>query len=114
MSISITGKKGFQISMSNGITVSVQFGPGNYCEQRDADFIAPEQSIMDWTSGTAEVAAFYTDSGNMDRDWIQVDGFTDEWDDVSGWNDADRVAEFISKLAAMPSRTDTDRSVEAA
>jgi hypothetical protein len=96
--ISITGKKGFQIAMSNGITVSVQFGPGNYCEMRKADFAAPEET-NNWNSQTAEVAAFVTDSGNMDRHWVDVDGFGG--DDVSGWNDADRVAEFISKVAAM-------------
>ena len=105
MPISITGKKGFQISMANGITVSVQFGPGNYCEMRDTDFAAPEETDF-WASQTAEVAAFITecaDEGCGDRDWVHVDGF--EGDDVSGWNDADKVAEFISKVAAMPNRT---------
>lgn len=32
---SITDNKGFQIKFANGLTVSVQFGYGNYCENRD-------------------------------------------------------------------------------
>ena len=31
----ITGKKGFHITFENGWTVSVQFGPGNYCDNYD-------------------------------------------------------------------------------
>ena len=104
MTISITGKKGFQISMSNGITVSVQFGPGNYCERRDEDFTAPKESDF-WSSQTAEVAAFVTNSAEaMNRDWVKVDGFN-SGDDVSGWQTADDVVEFIGKVAAMPNRT---------
>ncbi len=31
----ITGGKGFHISFPNGYTMSVQFGPGDYCENSD-------------------------------------------------------------------------------
>jgi len=29
---SISGNRGFQMTFENGYTVSVQFGPGNYCD----------------------------------------------------------------------------------
>ena len=29
---SITGNRGFHMTFENGYTVSVQFGPGNYCD----------------------------------------------------------------------------------
>lgn len=31
----ITANKGFQITFANGNTVSVQFGEGNYCDNRN-------------------------------------------------------------------------------
>lgn len=31
----ITRGKGFHVSFPNGYTVSVQFGPGNYCDHYD-------------------------------------------------------------------------------
>jgi len=104
MTISIVGHKGFQIALSNGITVSVQFGPGNYCERREEDFTAPEESDF-WSSQTAEVAAFVTNSAEaLSRNWVHVDGFN-SGDDVVGWLDADEVVKFIGKVAAMPNRT---------
>jgi hypothetical protein len=45
----ITGNKGFQITFSNQVTVSVQFGPGNYCQNYTKIF-APGGSI----GGTGE------------------------------------------------------------
>jgi len=46
------GNKGFQISFANGNTVSVQWGPSNYCEPtdergRNAPFDAP-MGVDDW------------------------------------------------------------------
>jgi len=35
MSFEISNQKGFQITYKNGYTVSVQFGGGNYCTNRD-------------------------------------------------------------------------------
>ena len=35
MSFEISNNKGFQITYNNGYTVSVQFGGGNYCTNRD-------------------------------------------------------------------------------
>lgn len=33
----IIDRKGFHITFENGFTVSVQFGPANYCDNYDAD-----------------------------------------------------------------------------
>jgi hypothetical protein len=35
MSFQIDNQKGFKITYKNGYTVSVQFGGGNYCTNRD-------------------------------------------------------------------------------
>ena len=41
MSFKITGGKGFHITFSNNITLSVQFGPCSYSDHYDDD-------MMDW------------------------------------------------------------------
>ena len=56
----ITGKKGFHIVFANGWTVSVQFGPGNYCEHHDRMFSEDEACGKEGSSN-AEVAAWGPD-----------------------------------------------------
>ena len=80
----ITAGKGFQMTFANGWTVSVQFGDGNYCDNR---FNANgEQS-----SKTAEIAAWK----GRDETWYQFDNATE----VRGWVTADDVAKFINLIA---------------
>lgn len=86
----ITSGKGFQMKFGNGNTVSVQFGYGNYCENRDK---FPEAGRMrDWqgdpeevSSSTAEIAAW-----SADGTWYEFG-----YDQVEGYVSADRVASFI-------------------
>lgn len=56
----ITAGKGFQITFDNGCTLSVQFGPGNYCARRNAEFNEPK-SAHHWESPTAECAILLPD-----------------------------------------------------
>lgn len=53
----ITWHKGFHVEFPNGVTVSVQFGGGNYCDNYDMD-IGNEKKINMLESSDAEVAAF--------------------------------------------------------
>lgn len=76
MTFRITGGKGFHITFENGYTVSVQFGPGNYCDHRNEDFDNGAK-CAEAGSGTAECAV-WLDKGPF----LQLDG----WDDtVKGW-----------------------------
>jgi len=77
---SITNNKGFQMTFANGWTVSVQFGDGNYCDNRDG---------ASSSSKTAEIAAW------NDKEWYQFDNATE----VRGWVTADDVAKFINLIA---------------
>lgn len=85
----ITGHKGFQMKFANGCTVSVQFGPGNYCEHHlNMNFDAPRRADGAWESEQAEVAAFDTqgrwhDFGN---------------DEVRGHLTADEVMDFMREI----------------
>lgn len=47
--------KGFQITFANLVMVSVQFGPGNYCDNYDADF-NDLKTKRSWSSSDAEIA----------------------------------------------------------
>jgi hypothetical protein len=85
-----TSNRGFSITFENGNTVSVQWGPHNYCdpehaEGRDAPWDAPEKSQV-WASANAEVAAW-----NSDKEWHNF-----SHDQVAGWQSADEVASFIA------------------
>ena len=107
----ICGNKGFQLDLPNGITVSVQWGPGNYVDKdvRDADWEAPKGAIdhdEHWGSNTAECAAYLT---GTDLTWVAVPGFTgpihddDEsfWDDVVGHLDVEGVLDFINLASQL-------------
>jgi hypothetical protein len=84
--------KGFSMTFENGWTVSVQWGPGNYCENRDMNAMAHYQrdgryECLD--SKDAEIAAW-----DKDGNWYRMDG-----DSVKGWVRPDGVANFIAKIA---------------
>lgn len=67
----ITGKKGFHITFANGWTVSVQFGPANYCSHYDRRIGQDEEACGKEGSCDAEVA-FWGPDGEMQ----EVDGDT--------------------------------------
>ena len=86
--------KGFNITFPNGWTVSVQFGPRNYCDHYDteADLDAPSK-VEVWKATTAEVAAWAEH-----KVWhnFNVD-FPDEM--VKGYMTPEEVLEFINLIA---------------
>jgi len=73
----INVSSGFTMMFENGNTISVQFGCGNYCSNRDES--------KD-TSETAEVAMW-----NKEGDWYQIQPH----DEVRGHCNADEVAKWI-------------------
>ena len=57
----ITHHKGFHMTFQNGWTISVQWGPGNYCDRYGVrDFRAAEGADV-WESSDAEIAAWGPD-----------------------------------------------------
>jgi hypothetical protein len=84
-----TSNKGFQLTFNNGLTISVQWGIGNYCERKNC-FNAPEAMSVKWVeSTTAEIAI-----------WDGSDGWFDFGNDVvKGYVEADEVAEWIIKTS---------------
>lgn len=90
----ITRSKGFHIVFANGWTVSVQFGPGNYCDNYDLQIGSDEKEAGENGSGTAEVAA-WPDSGDMVR-------FGDDGDTVAGRKTPTDVLALLNWASEQP------------
>ena len=89
----ITNHKGFRMGFENGFEISVQWGPGNYCERQDEDFNKPEKSDF-WSSRSAEIAIF--DTNNKMQENSSVGMISLGRDTVEGWVSADQVAKVIA------------------
>ena len=102
--IRICDNKGFHLDLPNNVTVSVQIGPGNYCDSdvSNADFDAPKKAIDSdehWGSNTAECAAYVT---GTNLSWVAVPGYTDAvGDDVAGHLNVSQVLDFINRASNL-------------
>ena len=99
----IVAGKGFTLNLPNGITVSVQWGPGNYTDSdvRNKECIAPREAAANdenWSANTAECAAYMTDSP---MGWVAVPGYTGPSGDVVGWLNVGQMLDFINKAAGI-------------
>ena len=90
-----TMRKGFQITFENGLTASVQWGAGNYCDNhfpKDYDFSCSK----DASSTTAEVAVIrgreFLDAGDFIPEDCSSDGT------VAGWLTPEQVLYFLNKV----------------
>lgn len=92
--IKITQGKGFHMTFANGYTASVQFGPGNYCDNYREE-ISEKGFLAAGAKGstTAECARFDRD-GNM----VPVN---DSGDMVVGHLTADQVLAFLNETASL-------------
>lgn len=81
---------GLRVTFDNGWTVSVQWGQGNYCENRDLP-ISKFENHDSHPSPNAEVAIWH-----LDEPLHHLGAF----DEVVGWLDPDRV---ILLMAAVQS-----------
>ena len=99
----ITQHKGFHMAFENGFRISVQFGPGNYCEKRDADFDAPKRETR-WESCSAEIAVFGKDG--------MLKGIGGD-DDVAGWLSTDQVAKVIAIVSSAKTESEMVKKCKA-
>ena len=83
MSFKIIGGKGFHITFPNGITVSVQFGAGNYCDNYYSDW--SEKGTIE--SNDAEVAMWKEGGEWVTKEYIGKE----DHDDVIGYQSIEEV-----------------------
>lgn len=77
--------KGFHMTFANGWTVSVQWGSGNYCDNRSYSVGVSSDPLV---SNTAEV-------------WRWDHNGSSHGEDVRGWLTADEVAAYIAETAGF-------------
>ena len=100
---------GFQLDFPNGWTASVQWGPGNYCTNRDMQANAFKDDIKFLESETAEIAAWVTN--------LRTTSTTDGWykfedgQEVQGWQNMEQVMEFLNKVRSFPDTSFTTTKV---
>ena len=85
---STSNNKGFHMTFENGVTISVQWGPGNYSDNYDEDFRPRERRNVD--SSTAEMGIW-----DQQRIWLRFD----DGDTVQGSLTPDQVSEWIYKVS---------------
>lgn len=91
-----TRNKGFRMEFDNGFEISVQWGPGNYCERKDEDFDKPQEERF-WESRTAEIAIFDSKDDSM---------ITLGKDNVDGWLTPDKVAKVITMVSLAKTKNE--------
>lgn len=97
-----TRRKGFQMTFKNGLTVSVQWGAGNYCENHcpvDMDF----SFSKDAKSEDAEIAIIYKGEFLNPQYFIEKEISGDGM--VSGYLTSEEVAELIYNASIMEENT---------
>lgn len=95
---------GFQMTFGNGLTISVMFRSGNYCEHKheDYDFAKSEMEKEGrHNSKDAEIAIW--DEANT---WLRFG-----WDTVEGYLSTDDVAGWITRAAAARDMADLQSTV---
>lgn len=86
--------KGFHITFANRWTLSVQFGPANYCDHYDRRIGRDEIACGREGSSVAEVAVI-SPSGELVSFW------GDEEDTVKGRVSPDEVAGLVAKVSEL-------------
>lgn len=97
-----TMNKGFHMTFDNGITISVQWGLGNYCESgRLGGLWGDESKQQVWSSADAEIAIW-----DEHNDWITADvaemvGMRRPNDEVIGHLQPHQVLMFMNAASKL-------------
>ena len=98
-----TNNKGFRMTFENGFSISVQWGPENYCDRKnEEDFDKPMKERF-WESKSAEIAVF-----NKEGEFI---GIAD--DAVVGWLTTDQVAKCITVVQSATTKEEIETKLKA-
>lgn len=95
---------GFQMTFANGLTISVMFHGGNYCEHKMEDYYSAKNAMEkegSHNSKDAEIAIW-----NEADTWLRFG-----WDTVEGWLSTDDVAGWITRAAAARDMADLQSTV---
>lgn len=100
-------QRGFKYTLTNGYTLSVAFGPGNYCDNRNQPFSPDETGYL---SSDFEVAVFDPNDDIVDLFPAEEEG---GWSDqVVGFVPASTLPMLISALKFWPVREEFQNEPE--
>lgn len=91
--LKITESKGFHITFENGLTASIQWGFGNYCDNHFNYELLSNRTIP-VESNDAEVAVFDANNNFMNIDQFLPEEVRSD-DVVAGWLTPDQIADFL-------------------
>ena len=87
--IKSTYNHGFQLTFENGLTISVQFGSGNYCDRCSFNLVFDSEMQTNIVkSENAEIAIW-----DQNNNWFNFGN-----DTVKGWVKPDEIADWIWKV----------------
>jgi hypothetical protein len=100
MKIKTTDNKGIHITCSDHTLFSLQFGAGNYCENKELSIIDQFRKKNDTSSHDCEVAVF-----DAAGEWITANFFKESDGQVAGYIDLEKALRIIleheSSLAVL-------------
>ena len=108
--------KGFRMTFENGLSISVQWGVGNYCEKQNSGEWNESSKHDFWSSNSAEIAVF-----NKEGSMIPITGYTLENEDgtedkytdvVSGWLSTNQVAKVIAIVSSAQTEDEMTKKVK--
>ena len=88
----INDNKGFSITLDNGYSVSVQFGPGNYGSNRELDPMTRDYANNNGLTATTAETALLGPDGNF----VEYDG-----DDVQGYRTVNDILALLNYAATL-------------
>ena len=94
-----TQNKGFRMKFENNFSISVQWGSGNYCSNRDKKINEKSENFIE--SFTAEVAIFFDDK------LLPITN-----NEVIGWLTAGDVANIIEIVSKAHNKKELVESLE--
>lgn len=92
-------RQGFHITFANDWTVSVQFGSGSYCDNRDFN---DSGNLPPNPCPNAEIGIFHKGS--------RLISFSDG-ETVRGWIDPDQLLKYMNWVAKLPNHPDAAEGV---
>lgn len=99
-----TFNRGFQMTFGNNLTISVQWGTGNYCERKKGIYLSTElrESIIE--SKDAEIAIWENEGSKRFLDFgsNQVKGYCSA-DEVGKWITATCECDSLEELQSLVS-----------
>lgn len=91
----ISSPKGFHITFDNGYTLSVQFGPGNYCDNYGRQTGTEDAQCGKDGSATAETA-YWSGDGDLINEG--------NGDMVQGYQTVEQVIQRLIRVHALPKK----------